>query len=129
MDEHTQRQETAMTEHRFHTTSPVDLYVEIGRSHVRVVTTGTAGTHVLIEGRDADQVRVEQAGDGASVVAPKDAGLLGTTSSLDRPANADGNPRPGEISDVPQNSNTPLGSFLRFCASFGLTPGIGPRPM
>ena len=44
-----------MTELRVHTTAPVNLYVTIGRGrgHVRVVTTDTAETHVVIERRAA----------------------------------------------------------------------------
>ena len=33
-----------------------------------------------------------------------------------------GNPRPGARPAVPQNDNTSLGSFLKYCESLGLTP-------
>ena len=42
-----------MTDHRFDTPQPVDLFVEIGRGTVTVVATETAHTDVRISGRDA----------------------------------------------------------------------------
>jgi DUF4097 and DUF4098 domain-containing protein YvlB len=72
-----------MTEHRFETHQPVDLYVEIGKGNVHVFATDTTETTVTIAGRDADQVQVEQSGDQISVIAPRQrTGFLGGDSSL-----------------------------------------------
>ena len=72
-----------MTEHRFETHLPVDLYVEIGKGRVRVFCTDTTESTVTIEGRDADQVVVRQEGDQISVVAPRQrAGFFGSDASL-----------------------------------------------
>lgn len=58
-------------EHAFETPGPVQLFVELGKGglHVRAVETTT--TEVRVQGREADQVRVEQHGDRITVVAPK----------------------------------------------------------
>lgn len=72
-----------MAEHRFETHLPVDLYVEIGKGRVHVTCTDTTETTISIEGRDADQVVVEQQGDQISVVAPRQrGGFFGSDSSL-----------------------------------------------
>lgn len=72
-----------MTEHRFETHRPVDLYVEIGKGNVHVLATDTTETTVTIAGRDADQVHVEQSGDQVSVIAPRQrSGFLSGDSSF-----------------------------------------------
>jgi DUF4097 and DUF4098 domain-containing protein YvlB len=72
-----------MAEHRFETHLPVDLYVEIGKGGVHVFCTDTTESTVRIEGRDADQVVVQQDGDQISVVAPRQrGGFFGNDSSL-----------------------------------------------
>ena len=73
-----------MTEHHFETHRPVSLLVEIGRGTVKVVATDTTESRVEVLGRDADAVRVEQAGDQISVVAPRmRTGFLSGDSRLD----------------------------------------------
>jgi DUF4097 and DUF4098 domain-containing protein YvlB len=47
----------------FPTPTPTSLYVEIGAGSVRVDATETSETEVLVEGKDADNVVVEQRGD------------------------------------------------------------------
>ena len=72
-----------MTEHRFEAPHPVELYVEIGKGNVHVLATDTTECTVQITGRDAEQVRVEQAGDQISVIAPRQrGGFLTGDSSL-----------------------------------------------
>ena len=72
-----------MTEHRFETHQPVDLYVEIGKGNVHVFATDTTEATVTIAGRDADEVQVEQSGDQISVIAPRQrSGFLSGDSSL-----------------------------------------------
>lgn len=72
-----------MTEHRFETHQPVNLYVEIGKGNLRVVATDTTESTVTIAGRDADEVHVEQSGNQISVVAPRQrSGFLTGDSSL-----------------------------------------------
>jgi DUF4097 and DUF4098 domain-containing protein YvlB len=65
-----------MTDHRFDTAQPVDLFVEIGRGTVTVVATETTQTDVAVSGRDADQVTVRQDGRQVSVVGPKQRGAF-----------------------------------------------------
>jgi DUF4097 and DUF4098 domain-containing protein YvlB len=65
-----------MTDHRFDTARPVDLFVEIGRGTVAIIATETAQTAVTISGRDADQVTVRQDGHHVSVVGPKQRGAF-----------------------------------------------------
>ena len=73
-----------MSEHHFETHHPVGLLVEIGKGSVKVQATDTTESHVEVSGRDADQVRVDQAGDQISVVAPKmRTGFLSGDSRLD----------------------------------------------
>ena len=73
-----------MSEHHFETHRPVNLYVEIGKGSVKVLATDTTESHVEVSGRDADEVRVDQAGDQISVVAPKmRTGFLSGDSRLD----------------------------------------------
>jgi len=60
-----------MSEHHFETHRPVDLYVELGKGSLTVRATDTTETGVVITGRDADHVEVQQDGDQISVIAPK----------------------------------------------------------
>ena len=72
-----------MAQHRFETHLPVDLFVEIGKGRVHVFCTDTTESTVKIEGRDADQVHVQQDGDQITVVAPRQrTGFFGNDSSL-----------------------------------------------
>jgi DUF4097 and DUF4098 domain-containing protein YvlB len=72
-----------MTEHHFETHQPVELYVEVGKGNVHVNASDTTESTVTVEGRDADQVLVEQSGDRISVIAPRQrGGFLGGDSSL-----------------------------------------------
>lgn len=72
-----------MTEHYFETHEPVDLYVEIGKGTVHVSCLETTESVVTIEGRDAEQVRVEQQGRRIEVVAPRHTGgFFGSDSAL-----------------------------------------------
>jgi DUF4097 and DUF4098 domain-containing protein YvlB len=72
-----------MAEHRFETHLPVDLYIEIGKGRVAVSCTDTTESTVRVDGRDADQVVVEQDGDQISVVAPRQrGGFFGSDASL-----------------------------------------------
>jgi DUF4097 and DUF4098 domain-containing protein YvlB len=67
-----------MPTHRFETHRPVDLYVELGKGSLVVRATDTTETEVVVNGRDADHVEVEQDGDQISVIAPKQrAGVFG----------------------------------------------------
>jgi len=73
-----------MSEHHFETHRPVGLFVEIGKGSVQVLATDTTESHVEVSGRDADEVRVDQAGDQISVVAPKmRTGFMSGDSRLD----------------------------------------------
>jgi DUF4097 and DUF4098 domain-containing protein YvlB len=73
-----------MSEYHFETHRPVSLFVEIGRGSVKVVATDTTESSVEVSGRDAESVRVEQAGDQISVMAPKQrSGFLAGDSRLD----------------------------------------------
>lgn len=55
----------------FPTPGPTSLFVEIGAGLVRVRATGTTETEVVVEGRDAEDVTVEQRGSQIVVVAPR----------------------------------------------------------
>lgn len=73
-----------MTDHRFDTPRPVQLYAELGRGTVRVTATETTQTVVEVAGREAEHVVVRQDGDRVTVVAPKQrGGLFGGDSRLD----------------------------------------------
>lgn len=73
-----------MTEHRFETPGPVELFVQIGKGTVDITAADTAETHVVVTGRDADQVAVQHDGRQVSVVAPRlRGGLFGGDSRLD----------------------------------------------
>ncbi len=72
-----------MTEHRFETHEPVDLYVEVGRGVVRITATDTTESVVRLSGRDAEEVEVEQSGNQIRVVAPRQrAGFFSGDHSL-----------------------------------------------
>jgi DUF4097 and DUF4098 domain-containing protein YvlB len=73
-----------MTDHRFDTPQPVDLFVEIGRGLVDVTATETTESRVEIAGRDAEQVSVRYDGRQLSVVGPRQrGGLFGADNRLD----------------------------------------------
>ncbi|SDE12903.1 DUF4097 family beta strand repeat-containing protein [Nocardioides lianchengensis] len=69
-------------EHTFETPEPVQLFVELGKGVVHVRATETATTQVRVQGREADQVRVEQHGRRITVVAPRQRSLFGGDPSL-----------------------------------------------
>jgi DUF4097 and DUF4098 domain-containing protein YvlB len=72
MDRHTLNpsQESVMPEYRFETHSPVNLVVEISKGNVNVRCTDTTESTVLVEGKHADDVAVEQRGDSIIVTEP-----------------------------------------------------------
>ena len=59
-----------MPEYRFETHSPVNLVVEISKGNVNVRCTETTESTVLVEGKHADDVVVEQHGDSIRVTEP-----------------------------------------------------------
>jgi DUF4097 and DUF4098 domain-containing protein YvlB len=59
-----------MPEYRFETHSPVNLVVEISKGNVTVRCTDTTESTVLVEGKHAEDVVVEQRGDTISVTEP-----------------------------------------------------------
>lgn len=59
-----------MPEYRFETHSPVNLVVEISKGNVEVRCTDTTESTVLVEGKYADDVVVEQRGDAITVTEP-----------------------------------------------------------
>ncbi|WP_244930413.1 DUF4097 family beta strand repeat-containing protein [Nocardioides sp. W7] len=72
-----------MSEHTFETPGPVELFVEVGKGTVHVRATETATVEVQIQGRDAEQVRVEQHGRRVTVVAPRQRNnLFGSDAGL-----------------------------------------------
>lgn len=72
-----------MTEYHFESSMPAVLFVEIGKGSVHVTATDTTETHVAIDGRDAAEVRVEQAGDRISIVGPRQrTGFFGGDAAL-----------------------------------------------
>lgn len=72
-----------MTEHHFATLRALSLYAEIAKGSVTVHASDTTETTVVVTGRDAEAVRVEQEGDEVTVVAPRQrAGFLGGDSAL-----------------------------------------------
>lgn len=62
---------TSTQDHEFPTPDPVRLLVELGPGLVAVHARDTATSTVLVEGRDADLVRVEHSGRQLSVIGPK----------------------------------------------------------
>ncbi len=69
-------------EHMFSTPGPISLYVEINSGTVDVESVETAETQVHVDGRDADEVTVEQRGDEVVVLGPSRRNLFGSGSSL-----------------------------------------------
>jgi DUF4097 and DUF4098 domain-containing protein YvlB len=59
-----------MPEYRFETHSPVNLVVEISKGNVHVECTDTTESVISVEGKNADDVIVEQRGDSISVIEP-----------------------------------------------------------
>jgi DUF4097 and DUF4098 domain-containing protein YvlB len=59
-----------MPEYRFETHSPVNLVVEISKGNVRVRCTDTSESTVVVEGKHAEDVVVEQHGDSITVTEP-----------------------------------------------------------
>ena len=72
-----------MTDHSFETHEPVDLQVEIGKGTVQVTCTDTSETRIVVEGRDAEETRVEQNGRRIEVIGPRHrGGFFGGDSEL-----------------------------------------------
>ncbi len=70
-------------QHTFHTPGPASVYVEIGSGITSTRTTDTDQTEVLVEGRDADRVTVEQRGEQIVVKADdRRAGFLAFGSDV-----------------------------------------------
>ena len=63
-----------MTDHHFETHEPVDLQIEIGKGSVKVTCTDTTETRIVVEGREAEETRVEQHGSRIDVIAPQQRG-------------------------------------------------------
>ena len=59
-----------MPDYRFETPNPVNLVVEISKGNVEVRCTDTTESTVLVEGKNADSVVVEQRGDAITVTEP-----------------------------------------------------------
>jgi len=59
-----------MPEYRFETHSPVNLVVEISKGNVHVRCTDTTESTVVVEGKHAEDVIVEQRGDSITVIEP-----------------------------------------------------------
>ena len=59
-----------MPEYPFETPSPVNLIVEISKGNVHVACTDTRESVVTVEGKNADDVVVEQRGDTITVIEP-----------------------------------------------------------
>lgn len=59
-----------MPEYRFETHSPVNLVVEISKGNVNVRCTDTGESTVVVEGKHAEDVVVEQRGDSITVTEP-----------------------------------------------------------
>jgi DUF4097 and DUF4098 domain-containing protein YvlB len=59
-----------MPDYRFETHSPVNLVVEISKGNVSVQCSDTTESTVRVEGKNADDVIVEQRGDSITVVEP-----------------------------------------------------------
>lgn len=57
-----------MTTYDFETHQPVELHVELGKGSLTITAEDTTETHVEVEGRDPDRVRVEQSGDRIDIV-------------------------------------------------------------
>ena len=59
-----------MPEYRFETHRPVNLVVEISKGNVNVRCTDTGESTVVVEGKHAEDVVVEQNGDSITVIEP-----------------------------------------------------------
>lgn len=70
-------------EHTFDTPEPIELYVELGKGSLTVDADDVASTTVLVAGRHADQVTVEQDGRHVRVLAPRQRTGFLTTSDSD----------------------------------------------
>lgn len=70
-----------MSEQRysFDTPSPIELYVECGSGSVQVEAGDVAETDVVVSGKRADEVGVEQSGNRISIIVPKSRGFLSDT--------------------------------------------------
>ena len=69
--------------HTFQTPGPTSLYVEVGSGSVTVETADTHETDVVVEGRAAEEVLVEQRGDEIVVKDPqRRGGFLGLGSDI-----------------------------------------------
>ena len=66
-----------MSEYRFDTPEPVQLYVENGSGLIDVTASDVTTTEVRVEGRNADQVEVVHDRGQVSVIAPKHRGIFG----------------------------------------------------
>ncbi len=64
-------------QHNFDTPTATSLYVEIGSGSVNVSAEEVTQTVVDVEGKDADEVRVEQRGDQIVVIGPKNTSFFG----------------------------------------------------
>lgn len=62
---------TPDVEREFDTPTPADLVVEIGKGSIEVHLVETSATRVQVEGRGADQVRLEQHGGEIRVIGPR----------------------------------------------------------
>ncbi len=70
-------------QHTFDTPGPTSLYVELGSGDVTVRADKVTQTTVNVDGKDADDVTVEQRGGQIVVIAPnRKSGFFSTTSDL-----------------------------------------------
>jgi DUF4097 and DUF4098 domain-containing protein YvlB len=69
-----------MPDYRFETHNPVNLVVEISKGSVHVRCTDTSESTVLVEGKNADDVIVEQHGDSITVTEPNRGRIFGDNS-------------------------------------------------
>ena len=72
----------APVHHRFDTTEPVALYVEIPSGQIDVTATTADHTTVEVNGKRAEEVDVHLDGRNLRVIAPRRSGLLGRDDSL-----------------------------------------------
>ncbi len=66
-----------MPDYRFETHNPVDLVVEISKGNVSVRCADTSESTVVVEGKYADDVVVEQHGDSITVIEPSRGRIFG----------------------------------------------------
>jgi DUF4097 and DUF4098 domain-containing protein YvlB len=69
-----------MPDYRFETHSPVNLVVEINRGNVTINCTDTSESIVVVSGKHAETVEVEQHGDSITVVEPGRGRIFGDNS-------------------------------------------------